>query len=102
MPAGAEPWPKAPVRAAGPEPSGLASPAPGEPPLPGAVVDAHLVWERQLAKLGSIDLRFVDEPVLGALCDQMDHLEGLILNTPARTLAGVVVQICRIVPPGVV
>jgi hypothetical protein len=60
------------------------------------VVDAHLVWERQLAKLGSIDLRFVDEPVLGALCDQMDHLEGLILNTPARTLAGVVVQIRRV------
>ena len=87
-PAEAEPWPKAPVAAACPDPGGLASPAPGEPPLPCAVVDAHLVWERQLAKLGSIDLRLVDEPMLGAVCDQIDQLEDLILSTPARTLEG--------------
>jgi hypothetical protein len=95
-PAEAERWPQAPVRAACPDPSGPAIPVPGEPPSSGAVVDAHLVWERQLAKLGSIDLRLVDEPVLGAVCDQMDHLEGLILTTPARTLKGAVVQLRRV------
>jgi hypothetical protein len=73
----------------------------GEPALAAstvspALVDAHLVWERQLAKLASIDLRLVDEPVLGAVCDQMDRLEDRILTTPARTLAGAMVQIRRV------
>ncbi len=76
--------------------AGLVSPAPAAPQHPSALVDAHLVWERQLAKLGSIDLRPVDEPVLGAVCDQMDQLEDLILGTPARTLEGAVVQIRRV------
>ena len=74
-----------------------ASPAPAVQQHPSAQIDAaHLVWERQLAKLGSIDLRLVDEPVLGAVCDQMDQLEDLILGTPARTLEGAVVQIRRV------
>jgi hypothetical protein len=76
--------------------AGPVSPAPAAPQHPSALVDAHLVWERQLAKLGSIDLRLVDEPVLGAVCDQMDQLEDLILGTPARTLEGAVVQIRRV------
>jgi hypothetical protein len=95
-PADAERWANAPVLAARPDPGGLAAPVPGEPRSPGAVVDAHLVWERQLAKLASIDLRLLDEPVLGTVCDQMDHLEGLILTTPARTLDGAVVQLRRV------
>jgi hypothetical protein len=73
-----------------------ASPAPAAPHHPPALVDAHLVWERQLAKLASIDLRLVDEPVLGAVCDQMEQLEDRILTTPARTLAGAMVQIRRV------
>jgi hypothetical protein len=76
--------------------AGPVSPAPAEPQHPSALVDAHLVWERQLAKLGSIDLRLVDEPVLGAVCDQIDQLEDLILGTPARTLEGVMAQIRRV------
>jgi hypothetical protein len=76
--------------------AGAASPAPAAPHHPPALVDAHLVWERQLAKLASIDLRLVDEPVLGAVCDQMDQLEDRILTTPARTLEGAVVQIRRV------
>jgi len=76
--------------------AGPASPAPATPHHPPALVDAHLVWERQLAKLGSIDLRLVDEPALGVVCDQMERLEGLILGTPARTLEGAVVQIRRV------
>jgi hypothetical protein len=74
----------------------LASPALAEQQYPPALVDAHLVWERQLAKLGSIDLRLVDEPVLGAVCDQMDQLEDLILGTPARTLEGAMIQVRRV------
>jgi hypothetical protein len=76
--------------------TGPVSPAPAAPRHPPALVDAHLVWERQLAKLASIDLRLVDEPVLGAVCDQMEQLEDRILTTPARTFEGAVVQIRRV------
>jgi hypothetical protein len=76
--------------------AGPVSPAPAEQQHSSALVDAHLVWERQLAKLGSIDLRLLDEPVLGAVCDQMDQLEDRILTTPARTLEGVMAQIRRV------
>jgi hypothetical protein len=94
-PAEPEPPPPGPAMAAA-DPGGITAVGPGEPPRPGAVVDAHLVWKRQLAKLGSIDLRFADEPVLDAVCERMDHLEGLILGTPAHTLAGAMVQIERV------
>jgi hypothetical protein len=93
-PAEPEPPPGPAVAAA--DPGGIASLSPGEAPRPCAVVDAHLLWKRQLAKLGSIDLRFADEPVLDAVCERMDHLEGLILGTPAHTLAGAMVQIERV------
>jgi hypothetical protein len=76
--------------------TGPVSPAPAAPRHPPALVDAHLVWERQLAKLDSIDLRLVDEPVLGAVCDQIDQVEDLILGTPARTLEGAMIQVRRV------
>jgi hypothetical protein len=78
------------------DPSALIAVVPGELPRPCAVVDAHLLWQRQLAKLASIDLRFADEPVLDAVFARMDHLEGLILGTPAHTLAGAMAQIERV------
>jgi hypothetical protein len=95
-PAGAEPLPHGPARAACPDPSGIAFLAPGGQPPPCTVVDAHLVWERQLAKLASIDLSLVDEPTLEAVCDQIARLEGLILSTRARTLEGVMAQVRRV------
>jgi hypothetical protein len=64
---------------------------------PHGVVDAHLMWERQLTKLGARDLSRVDEPTIEAVCDQIAHLERLILDTPARTLAGVMAQLRRVV-----
>jgi hypothetical protein len=82
-----------PARQGEPAPAaGSASLAPAAPQHPPGLVEAHLVWERQLAKLGSLDLRLVGEPGLGAMCDQMDQLEDLILGTPARTLEGAVVR----------
>jgi hypothetical protein len=85
-----------PETAPGPAPIAPAAPAPVAPPPRQDVVDAHLVWERQLAKLAKRDLRRVDEATLAAVCDQMVHLEDLILGTPARTLAGAMAQLRRV------
>lgn len=59
---------------------------------PAGLVDVHLIWEREIAKLAAIDLAAADEPTRLAVRQRMGHLERLILTTPARTLDGVTVQ----------
>jgi hypothetical protein len=68
---------------------------PAEPPAP-EIVDIHLTWERQLAKLDTIDLRLADERLLDAQCEQVCRLEDLFLTTPARTHEGAMAQIRRV------
>jgi hypothetical protein len=85
-----------PAMATRPVPIRAASPAPAEPPPAPDVVDAHLVWERQLAKLSALDLSLADEPALAAVCDRIARLEGLILGTRARTLEGAMAQVRRV------
>jgi hypothetical protein len=60
---------------------------------PCSVVDLHLLWERQLAALGRIDLSAADEPAFLAVCERMLHLESLLLGTQARTLDGAMAQV---------
>jgi hypothetical protein len=76
-------------------PASIARAMPAEPPAQ-EVVDVHRVWERQLARLDTIDLRLADEPVLDAVCAAIARLEDLLLTTPARTREGAVAQIRRV------
>jgi hypothetical protein len=79
-----------------PDPANAVPAAPAERQPPASLVDLHLVWERQLAKLASIDLATVDERTFEAVCERMEHLEGLILRTRARTFAGAMAQVRRV------
>ena len=60
------------------------------------VVDVHLLWERQLLRLDTIDFRMADERLLDAVCEEVARLEDLLLATPARSLDGVMAQIRRV------
>jgi hypothetical protein len=78
------------------DPVSTADPGPGERQSGTSLIDLHLVWERQLATLLSIDLAAVDEATFLAVCERIEHLERLILRTRARTLAGAMTQVRRV------
>jgi hypothetical protein len=78
-----------------PKSSNLALLIPVEQPATD-VVDVHLVWERQLLKLDTIDLSSADERLLDAVCEEVARLEDMLLTTKARTLDGAMAQIRRV------
>jgi hypothetical protein len=76
-------------------PTNATLPMPAEQPAQD-VVDIHLIWERQLLKLDTIDLSMADERLLDAVCEEVARLEDLLLSTPARTIEGAMAQIRRV------
>lgn len=68
------------------------APPPTEPQPSGTVIDAHLVWARQLAKLVSIDRSGLDEAARVAIASRVAYLEGLLLGATPRTRAGALAQ----------
>jgi hypothetical protein len=79
------------TRAARTDPGGTPSPAPSTPSA--RIIDAHFLWERQLAKLASIDLAVLDAPAVAAVCRRMAYLEGLLFGVRPRTRDGAKAQV---------
>jgi hypothetical protein len=88
-----QPGPTAPAADA---PGRIRSPASGEEQPAGTVIDAHLVWERQIGRLLSIDLDGADERVIAAVRRRVAYLEGLLLGADPRTVAGALAQLRRV------
>jgi hypothetical protein len=74
------------------DPGGTTPPAPIAQPSC-IIVDAHLLWARQLAKLASIDLAVLDAPAVAAVCRRMAYLEGLLFGVRPRTRDGAKAQV---------